>query len=250
MSKAVLSIGTTHPWNIAGVGLDACVVREHGMRPLTVIAAVSAQDAAGVHAVHAIPTEVLVAELDAIPDVAAVRVGAVGDEWNARAVTWWLERRAVPVVIDPVMNATLGGRLADTATIAALLPAASRAGAVLTPNAEEASILTGTTIASVGDMHTAAEDLRSRGIRNVLIKGHLTATDDVVDVLAYAQGVKEFHGRRLPQSMRGTGCTIAAALACALAADYEIVEAVERARRYVRAKIAAQTTFENLNVAF
>jgi len=251
VSKAVLSIGTTHPWNVAGVGLDSQVVREHGLRPLTVVAAVSAQDATGFHAMHAVPVETLEAQLAAIPEVAAVRVGAVGNTWNARALARWLEGRTVPVVVDPVMRASLGGSIADMATIVALLAAASGTGAVLTPNAEEATALTGITIASISHMRRAAADLRSRGIENVLVKGgHVASTDDVVDVLAHSHGIEEMHGGRLPHSMRGTGCTLAAALACALASGYEIVEAVERARQYVRAKIAAHTTFEHLNVAF
>jgi hydroxymethylpyrimidine/phosphomethylpyrimidine kinase len=251
VSNAVLSIGTTHPWNIAGVGLDSQVVREHGLRPLTVVAAVSAQDATGLHALHPVPVQVMEAQLATIPDVAAVRVGAVGNTSNARALARWLEGRAVPVVVDPVIRASLGGSLADAATIAALLAAASGTRAVLTPNAEEAAALSGIPITSVADMREAAAELRSRGIGNVLVKGgHLASTDDVVDILAHPQGIEEMRGGRLPHSMRGTGCTLAAALACALASGNEIVEAVERARRYVRAKIAGQTTFEHLNVAF
>lgn len=251
MNRAVLSIGTTHPWNIAGTGLDIQVISEYGMRPLTVVAAVSAQDARGVHALHVLPVEILEAQLDAIPEVNAVRVGALGNEGNARTVAGRLERRDVPVVVDPVLRASLGGALTDPAAIDSLVALARGNAGVLTPNSAEAAALTGIEVSSVADMREAATALRSRGIANVLVKGgHISSGDAVVDVLAHRGGIEEFRSERLPHSMRGTGCTLAAALACELAAGCELIEAVERARRYVRAKIAAQTTFAKLNTAF
>jgi len=244
VSSAVLSIGTTHPWNIAGAGLDIQVIREYGLHPLTVVAAVSAQDERGLHALHDIPPEVLTAQLTAVREFAAVRIGAVGSEGNAEAVASWLQTVRVPVILDPVMSTSAGGTLATEATVRRLLRALERHDAVLTPNADEAAVLTGKPIRHVADMRSAAGDLRALGIANVLLKGgHVHEGDAVVDVLAYAGGIEEFEDGRLPQRMRGTGCTLAAALACELAAGADILEAVERARRYVRAKIAAQPTY-------
>lgn len=251
MNNAVLSIGTTHPWNIAGTGLDAQVIREYSMRALTVVAAVSAQDATGVHALHVVPAQIVEAQLDAIPEVAAVRIGALGVAANARIVARWLEGRDAPAVVDPVMHASLGGALSDSEAVGAVLEVASARAGVLTPNAAEAETLAGMEVSTVAQMREAAKALRARGIATVLVKGgHVSSGDAVVDVLAHANGIEEFRSERLPVTMRGTGCTLAAALACELAAGNEIVEAVERARRYVRAKIASQKTFAGLNTAF
>ena len=75
----VLSIGTNHPWNVAGIGRDLVVGTRLGARVFTAVAAVSAQDAHGVRALHPVPAEVLREQLAALPwDAAgAVRVGAL-----------------------------------------------------------------------------------------------------------------------------------------------------------------------------
>ena len=49
MTPIVLSIGTTQPWNVAGVGRDFVVGGEFGVRVFTAVAAVSAQDGARRH---------------------------------------------------------------------------------------------------------------------------------------------------------------------------------------------------------
>ena len=249
-SAAVVSIGTTHPWNIAGVGLDAAVVREHGLRPLTVVAAVSAQDAAGLHALHAVPGEIVAAQLRALPEAGAVRVGALGSAAAALAVARWLGQTPAPVVVDPVMRASLGGELADSPALDALQEVYARPGAVLTPNLDEAAALCGMPVASVADMRAAGAKLRDAGAGAVLVKGGHLDSGTVVDVLTHAGGVDVFEDERLPWTMRGTGCTLAAALACELCAGRGIVEAVERARRYVREKIAARASFASLHVPF
>ena len=56
VNSIVLSIGTTHPWNVAGVGRDLVVGCDFGVRVFTAIVAVSAQDGRGVSALHAGPT--------------------------------------------------------------------------------------------------------------------------------------------------------------------------------------------------
>ncbi|MGA7571211.1 MAG: bifunctional hydroxymethylpyrimidine kinase/phosphomethylpyrimidine kinase, partial [Candidatus Aquilonibacter sp.] len=64
---AVLSIGTTHPWNIAGVGLDLRIGAQLGVRVFTVLAAISAQDAHGVRALEPLSPATVQAQLEAVP---------------------------------------------------------------------------------------------------------------------------------------------------------------------------------------
>jgi hydroxymethylpyrimidine/phosphomethylpyrimidine kinase len=98
-------------------------------------------------------------------------------------------------------------------------------------------------------MISAAHALRAHGLRAVLLKGgHLPG--DPLDVLVSAQVTKIFQGPRLAQTMRGTGCTLAAALACELAKGRRLEEAVDAARAYVRTKIEAQIPYASLHVAF
>jgi hydroxymethylpyrimidine/phosphomethylpyrimidine kinase len=248
----VLSIGTTHPWNIAGVGLDQRIGAELGARVLTVVCAVSAQDAQGLHALHAVPPAVVRAQLAAIPweAVAAVRIGALGSAEAIYAVAEAVRGAGVPVVVDPVLTATRGGSFADTAAIDAIgdallaLPAA-----IVTPNLAEAAILLGERHIERESLEAAAVALQALGARAVLLKGgHLAG--EPVDVLATAQGVEHFTGERIAGEMRGTGCTLAMALACALARGDELLPAVAFARACVREKIAHAVQFGGLRAAY
>ena len=91
-TPVVLSIGTTHPWNIAGVGLDAQVAAEYGLRSATVITGIAAQDEDGIRDRFAVPLTMLRAQLACVPraQIKAIRVGAIFDAENVREVALYL----------------------------------------------------------------------------------------------------------------------------------------------------------------
>lgn len=236
----VASIGTTHPRNAAGLGLDARIAAEYGVRYAMAVAAVSAQDERGVHDVFPIPPGVLRAQLAAIPfsQVAAVRVGALGSLENAQLAAEFLRMHCTaPVVFDTVMHASAGGSLYADDALEAVRAFAQRTGAILTPNLDEAARLAQIEIRDADGMIAAGRTLLQLGARAVLVKGgHLAG--DPVDVLVTREGVERFTDTRLPGKTRGTGCTLAMALACELARGENPIEAVQGARAYVRANIA------------
>lgn len=251
-SVVVASIGTTHPWNIAGIGLDAHVAEEYDVRHVTAVAAVSAQDASGVHALHTVPAAVLRAQLDALPgDIGALRIGALGTAHNVREVARFIrERSPVPAVVDPVFGATLGGALGDDAAFERLRDELMHEPwVILTPNLDEAARLLGHSIEAGDELVEAARTLRGFGPAAVLLKGgHLDG--DPTDVLVTSGETHIYTEPRLPGSMRGSGCVLAAALACELALGRELRSAVESARAFVRERIAARIIFQGVHVAF
>ncbi|MBV8117664.1 MAG: bifunctional hydroxymethylpyrimidine kinase/phosphomethylpyrimidine kinase [Candidatus Eremiobacteraeota bacterium] len=237
----VLSIGTAHPWNIAGTGRDLVVGARLHARVFTAIAAVSAQDAAGVCALHAVPVNVLRAQLATLPwDAAgAVRVGALSSLENVRALTAELRARpALNAVVDPVFAASRGGELTERiARRAVTEELATLPNVILTPNVDEAAAMLGVHPIRREALGDAAAALQRRGAQAVLLKGgHLDG--DPVDALATANGVELFTEPRIAAAMHGTGCTLAMALACELAAGTPLAHAVSAARAFVRAEIA------------
>ncbi|HEV7179389.1 MAG TPA: bifunctional hydroxymethylpyrimidine kinase/phosphomethylpyrimidine kinase, partial [Candidatus Baltobacteraceae bacterium] len=78
--------------------------------------------------------------------------------------------------------------------------------------------------------------------------GHLDG--DPLDAFAHAGGMELFTQGRLPHDMRGTGCTLAMALACGLARGLPLSEAVAAARAFVREKIAGAREFRGFYVAY
>jgi hydroxymethylpyrimidine/phosphomethylpyrimidine kinase len=237
----LISIGTTHPWNVAGVGRDLVVGAEYGVRVFTAVAAVSAQDGRGVTALHPVAAGTLDAQLAALPwDAAdAVRVGALPTLASVRAVAEQLRARPwLPAVVDPVLRASRGGELGDSAARYALRDElANLSSVVLTPNLDEAAFLLARAAIDRDSIGAAAAELRDRGAGAVLLKGgHLDG--DPADALATASGVEIFSEPRIAGAMHGTGCTLAMALACELASGTPIAHAVRAARAYVRAQLA------------
>ncbi|MBV8154975.1 MAG: bifunctional hydroxymethylpyrimidine kinase/phosphomethylpyrimidine kinase [Candidatus Eremiobacteraeota bacterium] len=241
MIPIVISIGTTHPWNVAGTGRDLIVGADRGVRVFTAVAAVSAQDAAGVTALDPVPLDVLRAQLATLPWEAAgaVRIGALPTLGAVRAAAAMVRARlALPAVVDPVFAASSGGALADDDARYALRDElATLPNVVLTPNVEEAAELLSSLPIERDTVGEAALALQLRGANAVLIKGgHFDG--DPVDALATAAGVELFSEPRIAASMRGTGCTLAMALAAELARGNPLHHAVAAARAYVRAEIA------------
>lgn len=237
----VLSIGTTHPWNVAGVGRDLVVGEELGARVFTAVAAVSAQDGRGVAALHAIPLDAFEAQLSTLPwaSAGAIRVGALPTLAAVRAVADRLRAHPLQLaVVDPVFTASRGGELSDDAARYGLRDEiATLPNVVLTPNLREAAILLGTPGIEREAIGEAAASLRARGAYAVLLKGgHLERHP--IDALATAQGVELFAEPRIAGEMHGTGCTLAMALACELAAGRPLPHAVRAARAYTRAELA------------
>jgi hydroxymethylpyrimidine/phosphomethylpyrimidine kinase len=241
VTPIVLSIGTTHPWNVAGVGRDLVVGTDLNVRVFTAVAAVSAQDGRGVIAMHAVPPDMLAAELAVLPWDAAgsVRVGALPTAEAVRAVAEQLRGRAwLPAVVDPVFAASAGGDLGDSnARYAVADELGSLPNVVLTPNLVEAALFLRRGAIERHEIGDAAKTLRTRGAAAILLKGgHLDG--DPSDALATASGVEILCEPRIAGAMHGTGCTLAMAIASELAKGTPIEQAVRAARAYVRAELA------------
>jgi hydroxymethylpyrimidine/phosphomethylpyrimidine kinase len=250
---AVCTIGSTDPWNAAGLGLDVRALAECGVRPLTVVAGVTAQDAGGVLALEAVGPATIAAQFAALraAPVGAYRVGALLDVASIGAVAAALSTRGrgLPVVYDPVLAPSGGGAFADGDAQAALLDSLLPQTTLLTPNLAEAECLTGVRVANVADMEAAAQRLCARGAAAVLVKGgHLAG--DAVDVLVHAGGTVVFEAPRLAGSLRGTGCLLACAVAAALAHGESLPDAVARGRAFVRAKFATAVTAAGMRLAY
>jgi hydroxymethylpyrimidine/phosphomethylpyrimidine kinase len=241
MAVIVLSIGTTHPWNVAGVGRDLVVGCAKECRVFTAVAAVSAQDSTGVIALGPVAQELFAVQLAALPweSAGAVRVGALPTSAAVRAVAAALRARPwLPAVVDPVFAASRGGELADGAARNALEEElATLSSVVLTPNLLEAAALLHVDAIERSNLGEAATQLRARGAAAVLLTGgHLEG--DPADALATSDGVEMFSEARIAGAMHGTGCTLAMALACELASGRPLPGAVRAARAFVRAEIA------------
>ena len=231
----------------AGIQADIKTVTMFGGFAMTAITALTAQNTLGVAGVFPVETGFVLQQIDMIlADIGAdaVKIGMIGSAGTAQAVADRLEGLDVPVVFDPVMVATSGSELADTATIAAFERLIALA-AVVTPNAPELAALTGRTIATTEDLEDAALALARGTGTAVLAKGGHVNSALVEDLLVEpGRETHRWQAERIETlNTHGTGCTLASAVACGLGQGRSLADAVGRARDYVQAAILAAPGF-------
>lgn len=225
MTARILIIAGSDSGGGAGVQADIKTVTMLGGHAMTAVTAITAQNTLGVQAVHAVPTEMVIAQIDSVMSdigVDAIKIGMIGSSETCIAVADRLEGCSVPIVFDPVMVATSGSSLADADSIAAfdrLMAIAT----LTTPNLPELEALGG------------REALLRKNIP-LLIKGGHADGDHITDRLdlGFNQSSSWSDKRIETTSTHGTGCTLASAIATGLGQGLPIQQAVERARQFVR----------------
>jgi hydroxymethylpyrimidine/phosphomethylpyrimidine kinase len=217
----------------AGIQADIKTVTMLGGHAATAITAVTAQNTVGVDAVHPVPAEMIIAQIDSvIGDIGidAVKIGMVPSAFAAEAIANRLEKlEKVPIVFDPVMVSTSGANLADDATVAAFGKLMT-ISTIVTPNLPELHRLR-----SEDDPVAAALHLVGEHGCAVLIKGGHDEGDALADALIETDNMTSWQGQRIDtKNTHGTGCTLASAIACFLGQGDSLISAVERARTFVR----------------
>jgi hydroxymethylpyrimidine/phosphomethylpyrimidine kinase len=230
----------------AGIQADIKAVTALGGFAATAITALTAQNTLGVEGVVPVAPDFIRLQMRLVlEDIGAdaLKTGMLHDVATIEAVCGEIEARAapgVPLVADPVMVAKGGHRLLQPDAVEALTRRLLPLAAVLTPNLPEAEVLAGVEVRGEAGMARAAERLLGLGAKAVLLKGGHLPGDRVVDLLASHSGIERFEDERIEtRHTHGTGCTLASAVAVGLAQGMPLRDAVARARRYVRAAIAA-----------
>jgi hydroxymethylpyrimidine/phosphomethylpyrimidine kinase len=241
----VLSIAGSDSGGGAGIQADLKTFAALGCFGMTAITALTAQNTLGVRAIHGVPPQMLLDQIDAVVEdigVDAVKIGMLHSPEIVHAVAEAIDRHALErVVLDPVMVATSGAVLIDNPAIAALVRELFGRAALVTPNLDEAALLVGRPLDSEQAMELAARELLAQGARAVLLKGGHLPGEVVSDLLIAQDGAP--HWMRAPRihsaNTHGTGCTLSSAIAAHLALGLSLLDAVEAARAYVRAALQA-----------
>ena len=224
----------------AGIQADIKTVTMLGGHAMTAVTALTAQNTLGVEGVHPVPPAFVVQQMACVAadiGVDAVKIGMLGGAAVADAVADELAsgRYGGHVVLDPVMVATSGAVLADADTIAAMQRLATLA-TVVTPNLPEFRVLCGRGDLSDEALDAEASAYAARVNTHLLVKGGHAGGDTVVDRLFSPDGaVTRWSGSRIDTlDSHGTGCTLASAIADGLGRGLTLVDAVARARLFVR----------------
>ena len=241
--RIALTIAGSDSGGGAGIQADLKTFQAFGVFGMTAITAVTAQNTLGVSAVHVIPADIVRAQIVAVATdlrPAACKTGMLATAELVVAVAeTLLEQRLANVVVDPVMVATSGERLLDAAAERTIVERLLPACVLVTPNLEEAAILTGLAISSPSDMVAAGRRLIAMGAPAALVKGGHLEGDEVVDILVEGDRARSWPRPRQPtRHTHGTGCTLSAAITAGLALGQPLDRAVETALEFVARAIA------------
>jgi hydroxymethylpyrimidine/phosphomethylpyrimidine kinase len=228
----VLTFAASDPTGGAGLQADVLTLAGMGCHPLSVLTALTVQDTSGVESMQPVDPERVRAQAELLlgeTRVAAFKLGVLGSAGNVHAVSAILQNHPdVPVVLDPVLASGRGDPLADEAMVQALLDEIVPQSTVVTPNGIEARSLGG------------SATLLEAGCEYVLVTGTHEPGDEVVNTLYDRSGVvRQDRWPRLPGSYHGSGCTLASAVAAALANGSGVPEAVRDAQEYTWQALAA-----------
>jgi hydroxymethylpyrimidine/phosphomethylpyrimidine kinase len=228
----------------AGIQADLKTFSALGVYAATVITALTAQNTRGIAGVHEVPPDFVGAQMDAVfsdLDIAAVKIGMLGNTAITEAVAAGLERHnARNIVLDPVLVASTGADLLRADAMDALKKLIGCAS-VVTPNLFEAAALLDAPFArDEAEMQSQGLALLALGAGAALIKGGHGGGPESVDLLVEVGRCTRFAAPRIAtKNTHGTGCTFASAIAAGLAKGLMLGEAVRQAKTYVSAAIAA-----------
>jgi hydroxymethylpyrimidine/phosphomethylpyrimidine kinase len=233
----VLTIAGSDSGGGAGIQADLKAFAACGVHGMSAITAITAQNTLEVSAVHAIPPEVIVAQVRAVQHdigVDAVKLGMLGNVTTIEAVARALEElpETTPVVIDPVMVAESGAQLLEPSARAALIEVLLPRATVATPNLPEAQALAAARRQELQaeDVAALARAIHAMGPATVVITGG--HREQAVDVFFDGEQLVELPGQRHPGgAAHGSGCTHSSVLAARLALGDDPLEAARQAKR-------------------
>jgi hydroxymethylpyrimidine kinase/phosphomethylpyrimidine kinase len=213
----------------AGIQADLKTIEAGGAFGTSVVTSVTAQNTTGVRSTHVLPVEEITAQAEAVLsdfDVAALKTGMLATGEVVDLVTERVASTEVPSVVDPVMVAASGDRLLEPEAEAAyedLIPEAT----LVTPNADEAEVLTGIEVTDENSAHEAAAEVVAMGADAALVKGGHLQGEAVVDVLVTGERTETIsHARVDTDATHGSGCTLSSAIATRLAHGDDLAVAV------------------------
>ncbi len=245
--KTVLTIAGSDSSGGAGIQADLKTMHGIGVYGMSAITAVTAQNTTGVKSILKLPGEYLQDQLemvftDIFPD--AVKIGMTFSKDLMQVIGESLKRyQAKRIVVDPVMVATSGAKLAGDDRIEGMEKYLFPYASLVTPNIPEAEQLLDCSIQSKAEMEEAAKLFAKKYKTAVLIKGgHLLGEKEASDIFCNAHGnLVWYSGKRIENpNTHGTGCTLSSAIASYLALGYGLETSIQKGKAYLEASLKVQ----------
>lgn len=241
MLPAALTIAGSDPSGGAGIQADLKTFHRFGVYGEAAITLITVQNTLGISRVEVFSPDLVIEQTDAvladIPPQAA-KTGALGSVEIVRAIANRAASFDFPLVVDPVLSSKRGSELLSPNAIDVIRRELLPRAYLITPNLDEAAILTGRSVENLDGMRDAAKALCDWGVGATLIKGgHLPG--EPIDIL-YAGGISHaFPAERIhTPHTHGTGCAYSAAITAGLALGHSLERAVQEAKNFIVRAIA------------
>jgi hydroxymethylpyrimidine/phosphomethylpyrimidine kinase len=223
----------------AGIQADIKTISALGCYATSVLTALPVQNTQGVKDIFPIPVEAVSSQLraifeDIVPD--AIKIGMVHTAELVEAIVQSFRGyETLPIVFDPVMVSTSGHRLMEEITIKTIVEKLFPLADVVTPNMDEAAILSGMKVDTPDDMRLAGDQIMELGCKSVLLKGGHQEGSRITSLFIDDSGKHHtFESVKFKtQNTHGSGCTLSSAIASFIAQGKDIRKAVELGQGYV-----------------
>lgn len=241
----VLTIAGTDSGGGAGVPADLRVFAANGVHGCVAVTAVTVQNSRGVTGVDTIRPETVAAQIEAVAtDIGldAVKTGMLATAAIIEAIVTACDRTGIgrrgptPLVVDPVAASMSGDPLLAENALDGYRELLFPRATLITPNLDEVRLLVGVDVHDRAAQYRAATALHALGPRYVLVKGgHLVEDSETcVDLLYDGAEFLELPGPRFATTnTHGSGDSMAATAAAALARGCSVPDAVRLAKRFM-----------------
>lgn len=241
----ILAIAGSDPLSKSGIMSDFKVAIELNANIFNVITAINAQNNKEIKNICYLEPKIIQNQLEVIfaeHKIDAVKIGMVGNKDAIDIIANFLANKNIPIIFDPVLQASNGYDLIPKNAINYLKEKLSPISYLLTPNIHELKILSQIKIKNLEDIKKAVTILQNTGIKNILVKGgHFQEKScKVTSFLFLEDQIIKIQNNRLDKNCRATGCMLSTAIAIFLGADYNLMEAVKKGNKYVYHKIKSE----------
>ncbi len=236
MNRVALTIAGSDPSGGAGLQADLKTFQSLGVYGISVPTVLTSQNSEGVHSIQELPPVFFRNQMDVLlqdikPD--ALKTGMIYSSAFIQIIAEKINEYSLKnLVIDPVTVSSTGVMLIDEGVMDELKRYLFPLAKVITPNTNEASVLTGIEINNEKDIKEAAVKLRESGPETVIITGgHLHGNAE--DLLFDGDDFLTLENDRLEGEFHGTGCVFSSAITACLAKGYDVKESFVKAKEVV-----------------
>lgn len=241
--KTCLTIAGSDNSGGAGLQADLKVFSLLGVFGFSAITSITVQNSKGVKASIPVSPNILESQINAIFEdfkINAIKIGMLQTKENVEVLlNIFKNYRPKNIVLDTVLKSSSGKYLLDKNAIESFKKLI-KFTAIITPNTEEAKVLTGIEISSLDDMKFACEKLLKLGAKVVYLKGgHMDFKETIVDIFFDGSKMIEVKYEKLPvkENIHGTGCVLSSAIASFLAKGENLENACLKGRKFLQNQI-------------